>query len=267
MLEVKVNEQISFDPPLGSSDGIRVTHEWGKTVDIVGYDWTPDSIGVHKIVFMYQGEVVTAPIFRAVYLPLITYEEFNDNTIDESLFDEFESLIRHTVQNYCGQKFGPYVGQTIEIQGDGGDALELPAPALALTSVEDSFGTDLTQFVDIAPGANGFLLRKAIYGVTNFFDAKADITFRMSDLFKETQSYVVTGDFGWEYVPQEVQLAANILIKDVMSEASEMIQQGIVEQHLGDFKIKYNADRWGSTGNGRADNLLAGYVNFGIGLI
>lgn len=48
---------------------------------------------------------------------------------------------------------------------------------------------------------------------------------------------------------------------------AEMRQKGVLEVELGDFRVKMNADQWGTTGNATADNLLANYVNFGIGLV
>lgn len=274
MEEVKLGIEVELNPPM-PSDALVIVHEWGTTTVQTGvdyYKWVPTSIGVHKLFFKSGTDIVSSPIFKEAYVPIIDYDEFITNTpalntLDESSFDLCEKEVRRIIQNYCGQKFGPYVGQTIEVQGDGGDSLVLPAPALALTSVTDSFGTELTHYVDISAGFNTSLSTKPTY-TSHWTDTKADVSFRMRDMFRETQVYVIEGDFGWEYVPSDVSVAANVLIKDVFTnDLTGQIQMGVVETQLGDFKLKLNADKWGTTGNAKADNLLAGYVNFGIGLV
>jgi hypothetical protein len=277
MEEIKVGEEIELTAPITSPavDSLVIVHEWGTTRVQTGANlnkWTPDSIGVHKLFFKAGTDVVSSPVFKEAYVPIINYDEFITDTpalsaLSEDDFNLCEKEIRRIVQNYCGQKFGPYVGQTIEVQGDGGDSLVLPAPALALTSVQDSFGTELTHYVDISAGFNTSISTKPTY-TSHWVDTKADVSFRMRDMFRETQVYVIEGDFGWEYVPSDVSAAARMLIADVFTnELTGQIQMGVVETQLGDFKLKLNADRWGSTGNGKADNMLAGYVNFGIGLV
>lgn len=273
MEEVKVGIEIELNPPM-PSDALVIVHEWGTQTVQTGadyYKWTPTSIGVHKLFWKQGTDIVSTPVFKEAYVPIIDYDEFTEAVPSLSLTeDEFklvEKDVRHKIENYCGQKFGPYVGQTIEVQGDGGDSLMLPAPALALTSVTDSFGTELTDYVQIAVGFNTAISTRPTYAAS-WIDTKQDISFSMRELFRETQSFVLEGDFGWEYVPSDVSLAAKYLINDVFTdEITGQIKKGVVETQLGDFKLKMNADRWGSTGNAEADNLLSEFVVFGIGLV
>lgn len=271
MQEVVVSTLVEFDAIVPEPDVLVVSHEWGNVEEFENvYEWTPKSIGVHKLVWKANDSVV-ATEFRDVFMPIVTESELDSLFPSLSLSTEeytiVERAIRHKIQNYCGQKFGPYVDEVLEVQGTDGDALSLPVAVLSLDSLEDSFGSDITDYVMVSPGISSIISTKPGYAPA-FKTTKADLSFVMKNIFRSEQTYIIEGSFGWEYVPNEVVEAAAVLINDVFTDdTSGQIKKGIVETQLADFKLKFNADRWGSTGNADADNLLSAYANFGIGMV
>jgi hypothetical protein len=277
MQEIKINAAKSLTKPAGATH-IMITHEWGDTVlpsTAVGgatYDFTPDSIGVHKIVWTDGTSPVQTTFYAVVQLLISSSEYFAEHSEledFEDLFPQIERLVRQTVQNYTGQKFGPLMDKSLEIQGDGGDALALPVRAVVLSEVTTTLGDDITDFVEISPNDPGFLQKKSQFRGVNYFDVKKDFWYQKGNLFNEDCVFIIQGNFGWEYVPIEVSDAASLLITDLIGsdDVAEMRSKGVFEVQIGDFSARLNADQWGTTGNTRADNLLAAYTTLGFGLV
>lgn len=270
MKEISVGVGKSLNVPAGANS-VTVVHEWGDVVDSANvgstYTFTPDSIGVHKIVWSNG----STEFYQAV-VPLISSSDFTDEYPEfagaTDVFAKIERHIRGIVQNYTGQKFGPYVNKTLEIQGDGGDSLALPVRVVALNSVETSYGVDLTDLVRVNPNEPSLLIRSPSFSGSPYYEVKRDL-WRTSEVFDSEDIFLVKGVFGWEYVPVEVSDAASILMADVMGsdDVVEMRRRGVFEAQIGDFSFRLNADQWGTTGNTMADNLLAEYVNVGLGLV
>lgn len=276
MKELVVGKQKNLTVPDGATQ-LFITHEWGDivlpTTAVSGtYDFTPDSIGVHKLRWLDGSGVVRTDFYEAIVKVISSTDFFADNEDLEEFEDDFPKLerqVRKTIQNYTGDKFGPYIDKTLEVQGDGGDGLYLPVRVMALTSIENNYGDEMMEMVEISPNDRNFIQRHSRFRGTNYYDAKSDVTFHNYNMFNENYIFSIHGNFGWEYVPNEVTQAASILIADMIGsdDVAEMRQKGVFETKLGDFSLRLNADQWGSTGNTVADNLLAEYVKFGIGLI
>lgn len=276
MKEIVVNKDKILVVPAGV-DGISVVHEMGSTEAtatglIAGgsYTFKPTSIGVHKVIWKNGATTVSTDFYSSV-LPLVTSTEFFTDfpslELEDERFAASEKATRSLIETVTGQKFGPYVGKTIKIQGDGGDTLEVPLRIRSLTSVTDQYAEILTDRVEIAAGEPYFLQYIDRYRAPFYQDYKRDLSIerRKQDFFTEKLDFVITGDFGWEYVPTAVAEAAKLLIADNLSGRNDLREGGINEAQLGDFSYKLNADQWGTTGNTRADILLSDYVIMRIG--
>lgn len=279
MKEIKVNTQSSFPIPAGATN-LTITHAWGDTVKVeIGltpgdtYQFTPDSIGVHKFVWS-DGSAVISTQFFSVVLPYLSssefFTEFPDLETEDESFAPYERRVRHIIETFTQQEFGPYVGKTLELEGDGGDSLEVPVRLMALTSVGDLWGTDYSPMVGLA--GDGWFLefagdttipRTNIYGYN--YDVKRDIVRYGRDRFDHGNTYVIHGNWGYEYVPNAVVDAAKLLLVDEFAGSNDMRRAGINQAQLGDFSYKLNADQWGTTGNVQADMLLSPYVMIRIG--
>ena len=286
MNEWKVNTTKNLTCPSGVH-GLIVTHEWGDTVvnpvdsgNNVTFTIQLDSIGIHK--FQWYGDDKTcdgtqetygAPFFYQVYAPIFSISQLIDEQPELADFEDqlpaAERQIRHVIQNYTGQKFGFYANKTMAIQGNGGDSLFLPVPLRRIYSIENSYGDDITTMVEISPNEPTIIQRANRFRGAHYYETKRDVFWNTYELFNERYNFDILGDWGYEYVPQEVTEAAGLLLEDMFAggEAAQMRSQGITRLQLGDFEIFANADMWGSTGNSKADNLLASYVTLGIGLV
>ena len=84
----------------------------------------------------------------------------------------------------------------------------------------------------------------------------------MGDKFTHKSDYRITGDWGWRYIPQNVQSASEILIADMMNNDSEYRNHRIIDVSLDTTRMSFDADFLGTTGNTEADILLMDYTTY-----
>ncbi len=278
MEEIKVGVVKALSIP-SAITAVTITHEWGDVVasatgltPLGTYSFTPDSIGMHKVQWK-TGSTLVSTVFYHVYAPLIDFSQFLEENPDLEDFEDFlpaaERAVRHVIQNFTGQKFGPYYAKTMEIQGDGGDSLSLPVPIRAITSITNTFSDNITELVEICPNEPTIIQRTSRFRGAHYYEIKRDVFWNSYEMFNERYTFTIVGDWGHEYVPLEVTEAASLLIKEALAsdEIADMRARGVFQLQLGDFQIRLNADQWGTTGNAQADNLLASHTNMGIGLV
>lgn len=273
MKEIVVNKTKSFTVPAGATS-VTITHEWGEVEATAtgltpgdAYLFTPNSLGVYKVAWN------TGTDFYESALPLVSSSDFfaehEDLELEDERFVATERAVRKLIETITGQKFGPYSGKTLRLQGDGGDTLEIPVRIRSVDLVTDQWEDDLTDVIEIAAGEPFFLQYKDRFRAPFYQDYKRDLSVerRKQDFFTDKLDFSITGDFGWEWVPSEVVEAAKLLIVDTLNGSNDLRERGINEAQLGDFSYKLNADQWGTTGNTRADVLLSNYVIMRFGNI
>jgi hypothetical protein len=277
--ELQVGVESAIAVPTGATV-LNIIHEWGDVVledEVVSspgdYDFTPDSVGVHRFIWS-NGATTISTQFFGVFMQVISLDDFTAafagfDTITEDEFAIMERTARHTIQNYTGRIFGPYVAKTLRIEGDGGDSMYLPERVTDIAAVTDEYGTDVTTQVEIAPQTDNIIQKASTFRGGYEYEVKRDVFWHRYQLFREGKTFNILGNFGYEYIPVEVGLAAGLLLRDAIGEddVSALRARGVFEAQMGDFSLRLNADQWGTTGNIQADNMLSPYVNMGIGLV
>jgi hypothetical protein len=258
---------------------VSITHELGDVLvdhePAVGtFPFTPDSIGIHKFEWWnISGDLVKREFASSVIKLVqsdVFYDEHPDLAGTEDSFDRIERIVRGRINSFTGQEFGPLVNKAIVVQGDGGSSLALPLRVISITSITNSYQDDITDLVEIAPGSDMIVQKSTLFrGGTNV-DIKRDLFWDTWDMFSDKYNFTIVGDFGWEFVPNDVVDAASILIEEQLAggDISNMKQQGVRSASLGDFSVTFGATAaTDGTGNSMADSLLGEYVLTGIGLI
>jgi len=81
-----------------------------------------------------------------------------------------------------------------------------------------------------------------------------------SGIFQSGVPYKVQGRFGWEKVPDNVELAGIELMKDYFSKDTMWRNKYVKNISTFDWDFEYTGDAYSGTGNAYADRLLAEYV-------
>lgn len=79
--------------------------------------------------------------------------------------------------------------------------------------------------------------------------------------FNSGYEYIIDGDFGYYYIPEDIQEACELLVQDMLSENMRYINRGIEEFDNNEFKIKFSKTYGSGTGNLIVDKILAKYRN------
>ena len=258
---------------------VSLFYEWGDLVqseEYAGYTsfgkfyhvFSKDQLnacGVHRIHWRYiiNNIEYTKDVYVNVYQPYISASEFFSNhpELEERFgdsFDNYEKTIKKLIDTYCGQKFENYSNKTLSFDGQESRTLYLSIPLRTLTKfvIYDNppnvptTETDFTPYVEIASETNRAVRMK---------NPKAKIS---------KEAYVkILGDWGWEFVPQNISLAADILIMDRMNDDSNYRLHGVQMVHMDQYRLTMFDGYQGSTGNLDADVLLMDYTIYTLGWV
>jgi hypothetical protein len=211
----------------------------------------------------------------------------NQEEIDKNSYNE--RVARAIIDSITGGFY--YKDRTIELVGLGGDFLSVPDRINKINfvyrnnvKVFDAFaGTDVIQdrYV-ITPDNSAITIAKSgLYNrhqsapqtlplaASDSFNLYSDsddpiaalTKIREFDLFPRDYDYVLTGEFGWPVVPQDIQDATRMLINDLSCNKLQYVSQYIKEYKTDQFTIKYDDFSSRGTGNMLVDKILSQYNN------
>lgn len=216
----------------------------------------------------YSSVDVVTPVISASVLSTILPSWTQDDR------DDLERAIRHTIQAYTGQAFGKRQ-EVIRVTATGDQKLKLPYRLITINSVTDvyySTALDLTQY--------------GVYGDGWFFghnpqpdddayepwNVIPDTTagnvivvpsFTYLGAFKQDWRYDIDGVWGYDAVPEEVQVAAKILVNDYSANGSAWRDRYVEAISSGDWSMDFNPGAYLGTGNAKVDNLLEPFKKIG----
>jgi len=237
-----------------------------------------DAAGEHKVEFTYtvgSTEYTSAQYFF-VYEPYINSTDFfaihsGLESSFSSSFTTYEKKVRRIINTYCGQDFYSFPNKSITLDGTDSPALHLPKPMYTLTTVHADYGDSDQLLIHDSSDSTKLNLEK----VRSFgnFESSWHLRFKhktttnvnqrlLGDKFTHKSDYRVKGDWGWRFIPQNVQSASEILIADMMNNDSEYRNHRILDVSLDTTRMSFDSDFLGTTGNTEADILLMDYTTY-----
>ena len=82
--------------------------------------------------------------------------------------------------------------------------------------------------------------------------------------FAKTYSYIVSGEFGWKYVPSEIKEATIELVNDILCSDFSYRNKGLKSIKNDSFDIQFQDGMMNGTGNVLVDSLIAPFKRFEI---
>lgn len=173
-----------------------------------------------------------------------------------------EKLARRIVNMFCNQTFDFESDATKSIFGADSNNLRLPKRLFAFTSCKIDNTEDITSSVEFIASTPNYLSYNGAY-TPGYYEVKTDYLYD-SKFFKSGLRYYVRGDWGWQSVPENVNLATILLINDYFNDESLLRRHGVYQAAIGDTQYTFNNDLWYTTGNYDVDLLLGSYTNHGV---
>ena len=237
-----------------------------------------NSAGKHRADFTYtiSGTSYTQSQYINVYTPYYNADTFFDDhpELEDDYYDKFDFLekkVRNIINTFCGQSFDYYPDKYFILNGNGKRTLHLPIPITSLSKVTLNIGDDDETVLHDVTDATLNNIEKmreptnfnASYWVqwkNSWLDSIQ--TLLVSTKFNENDDYKIEGDFGWEYVPNNIEQAAELLLVDMMTDDSEYRRHGIHSVDMDTLRYTTKSTFYETTGNIDADILLMDYTLF-----
>jgi hypothetical protein len=213
-----------------------------------------------------------------VITPILPFDEITNilgEEFDEKEAADVEKAVRYVIQAHTGQFFGKYVGK-ISVTGSGEPFLRLPRKLLSFSSINGSAHWNAA----VALRGSGWYLRSksvafpppiradwdgwneytaGIMGYSGRVPIVAPYSKGLNN-FQNNFEYEIDGVWGWNEVPAAVREAAKLLINDYACSDSLYRDRFVSSISAADWRIQFNDGAFASTGNVRANQLLAEYV-------
>jgi hypothetical protein len=216
-----------------------------------------------------------------VVKPTITYNQFarlHPNALDDIGPAEFrlvEPVVRKVIERYCNQVFTREDNRAYTVMGQNSDSLPLPRKALAVHSVSllDASRTyadgepidnyyELTDYTIFDDDDRWSLRRRTSAPVSRGLTPTSNRRF-----FKYPNRYRILGDWGWDMVPEDVTIAAGILINDFSCQEASYREKYISNIRAGDWRMEFKLTGDETTGNANVDMILSSYRNVAMAVI
>lgn len=263
--------------------------EIGKyTVDILPSYTTLNRVLKFTWSYTLQGHPTSQEDFYEVYTPyasvadIIEYFNFGTRPSDlnyrsEQEIQAAEFIARMQIESYTYQSFGRYWGDQ-EIFGNGSDALELNERMLTIEKVYENgaLAIDYTQNpvynnfgwdVELTPTHKAIrIVNNDFQGILNYEPAY-DPTTLYAGRFRSGYRYMVYGEKGWTYVPQDVRRMTVLLAGDHLAQDAQWRQKYLKKVDLSEVSFELAAGAFNGTGNAVVDQVLDNYRNIGIVII
>jgi hypothetical protein len=183
-----------------------------------------------------------------------------------------ERWARKIIEKYTGQQFYLY-DETHIVHGAGTDVIPLPYKIHEIHKLtqNDIVLVDYLENVNnwgytlkISETGFGIRVDRASMVDNTVYTANGMVPPSINDtyggVFANGSTYRVFGRYGWEYVPDEVELACIELMKDYFSKDKNWRNKYIKNIQTFDWNFEYSSDAFSGTGNVYADQLLESYV-------
>jgi len=220
--------------------------------------------------------VVAAETYtRTDYISVVTpYSDFTDvkniapaGTSDEEI-ENAETFARLMINSYTGTKFGLRL-DTINMHGNDKDVLVLPHRIVRLDELSvndevlytrDPAYNDFGRVLTITD-TNYAILATKTDNVPVWGDSVGPIT------WKKNWRYGITGQFGWDNIPDEVEYCARVLADDYFCKETSWKKRFVEQINASDWRIVFNQKQFQGTGNFFVDKILYDFRSIGMVIV
>lgn len=241
------------------------TNTTGNTYSIAVPDEDVNAVGMYRIkwscdigasaFYSYTNFRVEAPYITETSF-FANYPEFDIPEYQGTAFNIAEKNARRIIDTYCGQSFDPIFNKTLTVDGNDRTVLKVLPRLAQINNVYLSDGTtdtDYSTIVEIDPETHHYIRFKPT--ITNTSTTLTYTKFPSSMMVK------ILGDWGWSYVPANIEQATELLVMDMLDETRrETFKYGLQRLWQDTQRFEFDPSIYNTTGNLDVDVLLMDYV-------
>lgn len=200
-------------------------------------------------------------------------EEGDNNYTSFADVAEAERFARFMIENYTGVNFGKH-SKTVTAFGQDSDVLYLGERIISFTQMKENgklvidTEVSLNSFnfpIEITETNHSVRIVAPGYDIAE--GHKKDLVYPLRGSFYNGYKYDLTGVFGYKAVPEKVQVAALMLIKDYFGKDNIWRARYVESVSFGDTDMEFSKLAFRGTGNFYADKLLDEYKSTNMAVI
>ena len=200
------------------------------------------------------------------------YNDENNKTLNE--LQLAERYARKMIESQTGQHFNSYQDSYV-MYGDNSDIMPSPMRVVELKEIyiNDvlSYSTYTGQQMNalsvlpkISETKFGIKIDRGAYLDQTVYVANGLVPPMINEVglgfFRKDTRYVIQAVFGWEHVPNNIQVACVELMKDYFSKDKVWRNKYIKNISTFDWQFEFNSSTFSGTGNNYVDQLLLPYT-------
>jgi len=249
------------------------------------YDGTY-SLYIYTIVDSIADETVVIDNLY-IYRPYVDPRTLSDDDCDFEEYALLERTARHIIDTIVGGFY--YESKSEEASGLGADVLPLRKRANKINAVYENnvkvydrikpldsqyvyvttpdntamtiqvigeYNRAQSKVVRLPVGASDSFM---LYG-DNYDQVLSLTEINGAPLFPKGWDYIVSGEWGWPVVPQDIKDATTLLIDDIKCGRLSYIDKYITEYQTDQFRVKYSDISLRGSGNLTVDRILERYI-------
>lgn len=201
----------------------------------------------------------------------LSMESSDPNFVTYADLKMAEKYARKIIENHTGQQFYLY-DDVLVTYGSDSDILPLRQK---INSLHEIYGNDMLLIdelnnvnnigYDLSISESGFGLKmdrsQTIDNTVYIANGMVPPSIHSSNgFFNSNTAYRVQGRFGWDRVPDDIELACIELMKEYFAKDRTWSNKYIKSIQTFDWQFEYSGEAYSGTGNLYADKLLAPYV-------
>lgn len=223
----------------------------------------------------YKVSSVYAPVSEIVDFLGLGATPSDLNYQDPERLAVAEKVARTIIEGYTGQVFYKYYGSQ-EVMGIGSDAISLTERMISIDKVWENGQLYIDNTSDPVINNFGFNLEitptgKAIRIINAGWDVRYDNQVDVNALyygrFRDKSRYKIEGEIGYKYVPEDIKMAAMLLVGDLIANDYSWRNKYLKKVDLSEISFEMSKGAFNGTGNVMVDNILDQYRNVNIVII
>ena len=233
--------------------------------------------------YVYNGNSMTSVDTYSVVTPYLSIsdiytklhfgrEQGDANYTPYHEVQQAEKFARFMIENYTGVNFGRHE-RSITCYGQDADVLFLGEKIISINTIKENGKT----VIDLLNNTNNFgypiEVTETGFSIRIVSDedinegGRKDIVYPMMGSFYNGYRYEISGVFGWKSVPEKVQTAALMLIKDYFSKDHIWRTRYVNNVSFGDTDMEFSKLAFRGTGNFYVDKLLDEFKSTNMAVI
>lgn len=211
--------------------------------------------------------VSTDSYTRVDYISVVTpYANFADlrdlapvGTSDLEL-ENAELFARYMINNYTGQNFGQRL-DAVKMHGSDRATLVLPYRIIRLDSIEDEEELVWQRDPEINDFGKNVEITDTNYGLRlwKYDNVPVWSEFVNYPYWSKSRYYTLSGLYGYEDVPDEVEYCARLLADDYFCKETAWKKRFVQQMNASDWRVVFSPKQFQGTGNFFVDQILSDF--------